>query len=229
MKKGYKIFTEDEAAMVQGVTRMKTWAPRGKGVTAPSFLSKKRFHMFGALSKDEFVCKFHDKADKHSMIKFLGTPQNTRQDSSVYRQCQHLQITWCSKIRKRMQGRYHSQILSTLHTAAQQDWEPVAQCPEVYCQQSVWFSGWLQKVHSQRFERREDQDRWDERLSNLITTLPIRPLFIIIFGPPAEWLVWGIATGSPPTGRPRSSVQSPLYIIHWPSNGRFFCKFGVWA
>ena len=58
MKKGYKIFTEGEAAMVQGVTRMRMWARRGKGVTAPSFLSGKRFHMFGALSEDGFVCRF---------------------------------------------------------------------------------------------------------------------------------------------------------------------------
>ena len=56
---------------------MKTWAPRGKGVTAPSFLSKKRFHMFGALSEGRFVCKFYEKADKHSMIKFLRTLHET--------------------------------------------------------------------------------------------------------------------------------------------------------
>lgn len=63
MKKGYTILVEDEASMILGNTVMRSWGLRGKKITAPSFLSHKRFYMFGALSKDGFVCRFYDQTD----------------------------------------------------------------------------------------------------------------------------------------------------------------------
>lgn len=52
---------------------MGTWAPRGRGTTAPSLLSKKkkRFHMFGTPSEDGFVCRFYYRADRYPTARFL--------------------------------------------------------------------------------------------------------------------------------------------------------------
>jgi len=70
-RKGIQVIALDEASHIIGWNTQNGWYPVGKPVITPVSLSRKRFHSFGALHRDGFVCWFAERANSESFIAFL--------------------------------------------------------------------------------------------------------------------------------------------------------------
>ena len=70
-KKGHTVVACDSASWILGWNLHQGWYKKGDRVTADISLSRKRFHMFGALSEEEFFGCFYDKANGKSFCDFL--------------------------------------------------------------------------------------------------------------------------------------------------------------
>ena len=61
----------DEATSILGWNVKNGWYPRGKPVTTPVSLSRKRFHSVGAISDDALYCLFYDTVNSDVYCDFL--------------------------------------------------------------------------------------------------------------------------------------------------------------
>ena len=66
------ILAGDESSHIIGWNVKNSWYPRGREVTVPVSLSRRRFYSFGALSESGFDCMFYEKADSDSFCDFLA-------------------------------------------------------------------------------------------------------------------------------------------------------------
>ena len=64
--------TVDEASFIIGWNTKNGWYPKGRPVTTPVSLSRKRFYSFGALYDGGFDCRFYAKADSYGFVDMLG-------------------------------------------------------------------------------------------------------------------------------------------------------------
>jgi len=69
--RGHTVIALDEASHIIGWNTQNGWYQVGRPVRTPVSLSRKRFHSFGALHRDGFVCRFAERADSGSFIGFL--------------------------------------------------------------------------------------------------------------------------------------------------------------
>ncbi len=68
----HTVITVDEASFIIGWNTKNGWYLKGKPVTTPVSLSRKRFYSFGALYDGGFDCRFYAKANSYSFVDMLG-------------------------------------------------------------------------------------------------------------------------------------------------------------
>jgi len=61
----------DASSHIVGHTGTRDWSPKGEPARVPTSLSGERFHMYGGLVKDDFVYRYHDRANSAAFIEFL--------------------------------------------------------------------------------------------------------------------------------------------------------------
>ncbi len=72
-KKGYTVMIGDESMFILGWNVKNSWYPVGEPVYTPVSLSRKRFYVIGALSRNRFDYRFYEKANTGTFYKFLRT------------------------------------------------------------------------------------------------------------------------------------------------------------
>ena len=68
---GHRVMAADEASFIIGRDAKNGWYPKGRPVTTPVSLSRKRFYSLGALHGGGLGCRFYERASSYS---FAGMP-----------------------------------------------------------------------------------------------------------------------------------------------------------